>query len=107
MVEEAHRNNTGFILYTTLKKMHIPTVHCKKKGPKKEAECGDDCQHKHVCFRIRQVFFLLEQVLAKMSEKYQIFSLLQMKTSFSFDKLQQRIKIIRRYDGSGIIFLGF
>ena len=74
LILEAYPSAGGrLIKYETLiKRLHAQAVHYEGQHFK-ENTCPDDCSQKTVCGRIRDVLYLLDQIMKKMSEEFPIF----------------------------------
>ena len=57
---------------TLIKHLHAQVVHYDGKHYD-DNKCPDDCSQKTVCGRIRDVLYLLDQIVKKMSEEFPIF----------------------------------
>ena len=74
LIQESYPSSSGKLLkYETLiKRLHSQVVHYDGKHLE-ENKCPDDCSQKSTCKRIRDVLYLLDQIVKKMSVAYPIF----------------------------------
>ena len=74
LIRETYPSAGGrLIKYETLiKHLHAQFVHYEGKHLE-ENKCPDDCSQKIVCGRIRDVLYLLDQIMKKMSKEFPIF----------------------------------
>jgi len=74
LILETYPSASGkLIKYETLiKHLHAQVVHYDGKHYD-DNKCPDDCRQKTICGRIRDVLYLLDQIVKKMSEEFPIF----------------------------------
>ena len=74
LVQETYPTASGKLIgfETLIKHLHAQIVHYKGKHLE-ENKCPDNCSQKTDCRRIRDVLFLLDQIVKKMSDEFPIF----------------------------------